>query len=334
MTISEHIFYSYALENRMQLFSIGIHKLNMDGTQDVDAQGLPQLTYTAEDIQNFARAWTGFDRSSIRANAESDYYDLNHFDPMVIYGPWRDYSPKSDLLGGYIGDRYPLCTDIPEKHFLTQGATYRLIGSSKNPLLHTQRDEWFKRGYSIRTLELSPSTELYGKLCNDDGGGCNFAPVVTLDANISCNADDPECSVDDLRLVKVGSNPDIHYEYVRAACVEHTFYLNSKTVQHNNPRVAMCANANLPLAMETCCEEPNSSIPKARTFCAYSVEKTTFYTSASRCANRFEHGEQDMCAWARQSDDDTDGDCHWNYVENYYWASPASCILQAKGELS
>lgn len=58
----------------MQLFSIGIHKLNIDGTLDLDANGEPQATYVDNDIQNFARAWTAFERQGRRANYESKYF--------------------------------------------------------------------------------------------------------------------------------------------------------------------------------------------------------------------------------------------------------------------
>lgn len=44
----------------MQLFSIGIYELNMDGTQKLDNAGAPMLTYDNTDIQNFARAWYVF----------------------------------------------------------------------------------------------------------------------------------------------------------------------------------------------------------------------------------------------------------------------------------
>ncbi len=53
-------------------------------------------------------------------------------DPMRrIEAQGRDRLPKTDtLVGGYIGDRYPLCVDLPERGFLKIGATYRFLGSS------------------------------------------------------------------------------------------------------------------------------------------------------------------------------------------------------------
>jgi hypothetical protein len=58
---------------------------------------------------------------------------------MNINGRWRDVFPKTDLYGGYIGDGFPLCVDLPPKHFLRRGATYRLLGSKASPELQQDR---------------------------------------------------------------------------------------------------------------------------------------------------------------------------------------------------
>ena len=252
---------------------------------------------------------------------------------MILNGLWRDHSPKADLHGGYIGDRYPLCTDLPDKHFLKKGASFRLRGSSKMPTLHSQPTWWFGEDRNIKVLELSLSSQLYDKLCNaDTDGTCDFAPVVTLDdANIDC--DSIECMVDDLRLIKVQSDPDIHYEYIRVPCVEQTFYQNSKTVQSLYPYDAMCANGDLPLATDACCDNPTWSDPGGRSSCEYSVEKTTFLTSETRCKNNF--GDNAVqCAWNWQKTSDNDKVCHWGHEDDFYWASPDPCILEAKGKVA
>ena len=44
----------------MQLETIGLEMLNMDGTVIRDSQGIPVSTYDINDILTFARAWTGF----------------------------------------------------------------------------------------------------------------------------------------------------------------------------------------------------------------------------------------------------------------------------------
>ena len=78
---------SHVYREIMQLFSIGIYDLNMDGTQKLDNTGSPILTYDNTDIQNFARAWTGFRQQPRRSNIEMQWLDKdNRMDPMRIQG--------------------------------------------------------------------------------------------------------------------------------------------------------------------------------------------------------------------------------------------------------
>ena len=80
----------------MQLFSIGLYMLNMDGTRLLDPDtNEPISTYDNKNIQTFARAWTGFYRTEVRGNIEEDIN--NRIDPMSINGYWRDSHPKMDL---------------------------------------------------------------------------------------------------------------------------------------------------------------------------------------------------------------------------------------------
>ena len=72
----------------MQLFTIGIHKLRPDGSV-MKRNGTPIPTYENSDIQNFARAWTGFRRQYSRSNFEGYYHSGNRIDPMPIDGPRR-----------------------------------------------------------------------------------------------------------------------------------------------------------------------------------------------------------------------------------------------------
>lgn len=45
----------------MQLFTIGLNKLNLDGTDQLDANGKPIPTYGLNDVTNLARVFTGYD---------------------------------------------------------------------------------------------------------------------------------------------------------------------------------------------------------------------------------------------------------------------------------
>jgi uncharacterized protein (DUF1800 family) len=50
---------NYARE-LMQLFTVGEYRLNPDGTRQLDAQGNPINTYAQDDVENLARAFTGW----------------------------------------------------------------------------------------------------------------------------------------------------------------------------------------------------------------------------------------------------------------------------------
>lgn len=58
----------------MQLFSIGLHELNMDGTPVMGGNGQPKPSYTSEDVQGLAKIFTGwgFYRGTAYAS-QSDY---------------------------------------------------------------------------------------------------------------------------------------------------------------------------------------------------------------------------------------------------------------------
>lgn len=80
----------------MQLFSIGLTKLNNDGTTKRDANGDTMLTYTNNEITEYARVWTGFRTAPGRGNIETAY-SANYVDPMQIVPSWRDPFPKLGL---------------------------------------------------------------------------------------------------------------------------------------------------------------------------------------------------------------------------------------------
>ncbi len=71
----------------MQLFSIGLEKLNADGTSKRDSNGKKIKTYSNDDIMEYARLWTGFTTHAQRGNIEMRG-ELNTIDPMRINLQW------------------------------------------------------------------------------------------------------------------------------------------------------------------------------------------------------------------------------------------------------
>lgn len=92
--------YQFADENFareiMQLFSIGLYQLNQDGTISLDRSGNPVLTYTNDDIMEYARMWTGFMQQPRRNNVEDfpSPWTGSLVDPMMIRVEARDSLPK------------------------------------------------------------------------------------------------------------------------------------------------------------------------------------------------------------------------------------------------
>jgi len=147
---------NYARE-LMQLFTIGLYKLNRNGTVMLDKTGAPIETYTTADIQSFARVWTGLDLRPSRGNVENAAVT----DPMRIIPANHDSFPKQGLDGFHIGDEYPLCRDLPSRAFLRRGAKYRLLGTSPNPVMLTNPS----------LFDLEVSSPLYKTICNANSNG-------------------------------------------------------------------------------------------------------------------------------------------------------------------
>jgi len=77
----------------------------------------------------------------------------------------KDWGPKINLFKGHLGDQYPQCVDLPEKHFLKKNAKYRLLGGSTLPL--SQDDPNRSEGDpEVKRMKLDSDSKLYSKLCN------------------------------------------------------------------------------------------------------------------------------------------------------------------------
>ncbi len=82
----------------MQLFSIGLNELNMDGTAKKDANGNLIPTYTQEDVNNLSKVFTGWDlkRNSRFGLIGFKRGDLTH--PLEFTDGYHDFGSK-ELLG-------------------------------------------------------------------------------------------------------------------------------------------------------------------------------------------------------------------------------------------
>lgn len=305
----------------MQLFTTGLYMLDEQGMQALDEDDHPIRVYDNDDIEEYARAWTGFQHQPARGNIESYTLRDNRIDPMNINQEYRDRFPKMGLDRRYIGDGVPLCADLPDQHFLKVGAIYRLLGTSPTPELQVDPVEW-RTSSAYKPLTLAPNADgLFFKLCGSSNpDACDFQPTVVLEESITCH--DVECSVDTIRTVQVAKG--MFYEYVRPPCVHQAFFENPKTVARRyNRKEYVIADANTASAGTACCDEDLGTWNEK-----YWGERTTYSTAQSRCAS---DGQSDLCSSQSRPVCRFQGmmvneSCYSNH---YFWTN-IPCTLRAK----
>src|SRR5580693_34303 len=136
---------NYARE-LMQLFSIGLYKLNPDGTLRLDATGLPIPTYDQSVVQGFAQVFTGWTYAGGDHGNTRNFFHVtpNWRQPME---PWPDHhaqGPKQLLDGATLpGGQTPqqdlaAALDLIFNHpnvgpFLCRQLIQRLVTSNPSP---------------------------------------------------------------------------------------------------------------------------------------------------------------------------------------------------------
>ena len=81
----------------MQLFSIGLYQLNLDGSVQVDTHNVPIPTYTQTDVQQLAKALTGWTYGNPSGTPPS-YGNFNYYPgPMLPVAAYHNTSAKTIL---------------------------------------------------------------------------------------------------------------------------------------------------------------------------------------------------------------------------------------------
>ncbi len=135
----------------MQLFTIGLFELNLDGTRKKDIDGKEIPTYNNDDIAELAKVFTGLGAGDVMENEFVDepgfglpYYLLDKVEPMVMYPLWHDPEEKL-ILGDLVlpADQDPLqdidmTLDYLFNHpnvgpFISRQLIQRLVTSNPSP---------------------------------------------------------------------------------------------------------------------------------------------------------------------------------------------------------
>ena len=317
----------------MQLFTIGLWELNMDGTQKKDPKtGLAIGTYTNVDITSFAKVWTGFNRQAMRGNIFTGVYNgpeaPNTIDPMKLDGLHRDRFPKTKLKGGHLGDHYSLCTNLPKRHFLRKGAKFRYHGTTS--MLGEVHDNPGNNS-SIRSHVVpdSKSSNLYKALCAADvkTGKCTYPTVVELTKTTQCHGDQ-ECEADNLRAIKIVDGAGVHgyYTYIEPPCVRLLFFNEGRMARAEWQQ--SCVDPELAETIGTaCCTKPaNTTCPSKHSVTFETLVDTGYdYVYVSR-HNRPTLG--DVCIHSPTGTWECPQGCKKPMWRKKYWEAP-QCVTDA-----
>ena len=93
----------------MQLFTIGLYELNQDGSRKILADGVtPIPTYDNEDIQEFAKIFTGLTWGDAFLFGQRPQSELSYTQPMMMDDFWHEPGEKILLNGAIVPDRNPV----------------------------------------------------------------------------------------------------------------------------------------------------------------------------------------------------------------------------------
>jgi uncharacterized protein (DUF1800 family) len=150
----------------MQLFTIGLYQLNLDGSLKLDASGNPIETYTQSDVSNLARVFTGydFDRSDgVRILVTGQTWTVESRDftrkPMSF-----DATQHSTLAAAFLGVSIPAGTPGP-------AALKTALDTLFN---HPNVGPFFARQMIQRLVTSNPSAAYVGRVAakfNNNGAG-------------------------------------------------------------------------------------------------------------------------------------------------------------------
>ncbi len=93
----------------MQLFTIGLWRLNQDGSRQLDSLGQPIPTYDNSNITEFARVFTGI---GYAGNPSYSSYPQNFTAPMKPWDAYHDLNPKTLLNGATLPQRVASSPDV------------------------------------------------------------------------------------------------------------------------------------------------------------------------------------------------------------------------------
>jgi len=167
----------------MQLFTLGLMQLNIDGSVKLGANGQPLETYVQEDVSQLARVFTGWDTDITVGTTE---------DPARVIAPMVQYASRHELgVKSFLGTTIPANTD--------GAASLRLALDTL--MAHPNVGPFIGRQLIQRLVTSQPSPAYVKRVAeafNDNGAGLKGdlravvrAVLLDTEARSSSNLSDP-----------------------------------------------------------------------------------------------------------------------------------------------
>ncbi len=146
----------------MQLFTIGLYELNLDGTRVLDGMGNPIPTYDNDDISELAKVFTGMTYGDTFIFGQDPQSELSFLQSMQMINSWHEPGTKN-LLNGYV---------IPNRNPVNGAAD---VDDALDHLFnHSNVGPFFARLMIQRLVKSNPSSgyiERVATTFNDNGNG-------------------------------------------------------------------------------------------------------------------------------------------------------------------
>lgn len=139
----------------------------------------------------------------------------------------------------------------------------------------------------------------------------------TCPAGCSKSGGAPFCLSASGTACHVDVDPGVFYEYIRPACVQHSFFQGGVAVsQHLQTKGFMCANPALPAAQAACCQAGQVA---ALGSCSYWGERVTFASAKQRC----QRANTEACAFLQVAPSACDVDPR----PTWFWRTESCSVL-------
>ena len=152
----------------MQLFTIGLHDLNLDGTPRLNANGQPIDSYGQSDVTNLARVFTGYDLDSRGLGSVGNSPVPPHYaiqDPRYLQRPMQFLAERhSTLEKRFLGVHIPAGTPGPEALRIALDTLFN----------HPNAGPFFARQMIQRLVASHPDPDYVARVAakfNDNGAG-------------------------------------------------------------------------------------------------------------------------------------------------------------------